>query len=362
MSQFFSQLNYSFGNEDWETEQRALQIQPGNNVVCITASGDRPLHLLLSDCGHIASVDASPAQNYLLKLKCAALQAFDYDKYLSFLGAVESPKVQRNASLHSLLPYFDVDTANFWLSNSKMVQKGVLYQGHTERLVKLIAAATYCLRPWKTQKLFRIDDLETQRKFVREEWDTYLLRKVFDIGLSRFVSTTFSTDLGLYAYLGNSIQVGSYIYNRMLSSLNRHLAKDNLLLSLIFRGFVTRDAFPPYLRADTSQIIKKRLPRLSVETKNVIEHLQHAPANSYDRFSLSDIASYMSQEQFNDLLGHVHRTAKPNARFCIRQFSSDHKIPERYASYFQREAALEQSLEQEDRCFVYRFMVGHVAK
>lgn len=361
-NQFFSQLNYSFGNEDWETERRALRIQPGDNVVCITASGDRTLDLLFSECGHITSVDASPAQNHLLKLKCAALEAFDYETYLGFLGGAEFSKARRVDLLQSLLPGLGTETANFWRKNLDMIQEGVLYQGHIERLAQRIATIAYCFRPWKVETLFSISDLETQRKFVREEWDTYLMRKVFDISLSHFVSSTFSVDPGLYAYLGSSIQVGSYIYDRMLESLNRHLAKENLLISLIFRGIVTRDAFPPYLQEDSSRVIKGRLSRLSLVTENVVEHLKYAPDSSYDKFSLSDIASYMSQEEFDTLVQHVYRTAKPNARFCIRQFSSDHKIPQAWRSHFQREEALEKSLEREDRCFVYRFMVGHIAK
>ena len=49
MTFFFSRLSYSFGNEDWRTEKRALGIRPHDQVLCITASGDRPLNLLARD-------------------------------------------------------------------------------------------------------------------------------------------------------------------------------------------------------------------------------------------------------------------------------------------------------------------------
>ncbi len=67
MANFFERLSYSFGNEDWLTEQRALQISPNDSVICITASGDRPLNLLTSDCKEILAIDANPIQNHLLQ-------------------------------------------------------------------------------------------------------------------------------------------------------------------------------------------------------------------------------------------------------------------------------------------------------
>src|SRR4051812_25068788 len=126
MNGFFSKLNYSLGNEDWETERRALQIRPSDEVCCITASGDRPLHLLLCDCRRLTAIDANVAQNHLLKLKCAALQELDYDTYLGFLGAM--PHGQRDDLLRRISPHLDAESAQFWLQNAAMVRKGILYQ------------------------------------------------------------------------------------------------------------------------------------------------------------------------------------------------------------------------------------------
>ena len=69
MAKFFKRLSYSIGNEDWETEREALSIQADDKVLCITASGDRPLNLLMNECREIVSIDANPVQNYLLELK-----------------------------------------------------------------------------------------------------------------------------------------------------------------------------------------------------------------------------------------------------------------------------------------------------
>ena len=69
MSRFYERLNYSFGNEDPFTELKALRIKPSDTVVCVTASGDRPLNLMSCPLEKIYCVDLNPIQNHLLSLK-----------------------------------------------------------------------------------------------------------------------------------------------------------------------------------------------------------------------------------------------------------------------------------------------------
>src|SRR4029079_15598788 len=105
-------LNYSFGNEDWNTEHRALKIRAGDKVCCITASGDRTLHTLLDNPAEVISIDANPIQNALLASKMAAMKQFDYQTYLSFLGATTGH--QRTTALNDLLPNMDTESAQYW--------------------------------------------------------------------------------------------------------------------------------------------------------------------------------------------------------------------------------------------------------
>lgn len=359
MKRFFSRLSYSFGNEDWRTERQALQILPGNHVLCISASGDRSLNLLLDDCGSLTSIDANPIQNYLLNLKSSAMKSFDYDDYIGFLGGI--PNHNRESLFFSLLPALSQETRAFWVQNKKMIGKGVLYQGNIEKVLKGVSKVFSLVRPRKVKKIFEIESLEDQKKYL-STWDTYFFRKIFNVVLSPRICRLLAIDPGLYVHADPSLGLGDYIYKRMMHSLNHTLAKDNLLFSLIFRGYIEPSAFPPYLSSEGYQIIRQRIDRLQTTTKDVIEHLEEVEDNTYDRYSLSDVASYLSREDFNNLIKNIHRTAKPGARFCIRQFSSNQQIPKNFQAFFRRDKMLEKKLEEEDRCFVYRFMVGEVIK
>lgn len=357
MTRFFSRLRYSFGNEDWRTEEEALDIQPTDHVLCITASGDRPLNLLMRECQKMVCIDANPIQNHLLQLKAAAMQVLDYQDYLAFLGA--KPSQKRKIFLQYILPFLDHATAQFWSKHKKMIEKGVLYQGGVEKLTNIVAKVFKLLRGKKVKKLFSINNIEEQRKFVREEWDSSLLRKVFNLILNSFISRIVIEDPGL-ANFGADITPGNYIYDRIAGSLDRELAKKNLLLSLILKGEVSPEAFSPYLTEVGTQVIKQRTHLLDVHTTDILTYLESLSGPTFDVFSLSDVPSYLTYPNFVRLLEGFIRTAKPGARFCLRQFLSSYEIPQHLQSHFMRDHSLEKRLERLDNCFIYRFMVGTI--
>ncbi len=358
MKNFFSRLRYSFGNEDWSTEEQAVNIQPGDRVLCITASGDRPLNLLRRECQKMICLDANPAQNYLLQLKSAAMQNLDHADYLAFLGA--TPSRTRRQTLRRLFPDMRGGAVQFWSKHEKMVERGILYQGTVERVTKWMAKGINLAQGKKIRRLFAMDDLEEQREFLREEWNHRFWKRLFALALNPLVSSLYIQDPGLIN-IGFKMKPGHYLYERIHTSLNRKLAKENLLLSLILRGYVSPEAFSPYLIEREVDVIKQRQSVLEIHTFDLLKYLDSLPGPTFDVFSLSDVASYLSYPRFVSLLNQIIRTAKPGARFCLRQFLSSYEIPAHLQPFFIRDRQLEAKLEKEDSCFVYRFLVGTIA-
>jgi len=359
MARFFSKLSYSLGNEDYRTEQKALRVQPNDTLFCITGSGDRPLHLLLKECRQIVTVDPNPFQNHLLQLKCAALELFDYEHYLAFLGA--SPDFSRKSSLHMLLDRLDAASYEFWKKNILMVEKGILYQGALERWIKRLSFFIRAIGKEKIDQLFSFEDLEEQREFLRNHWNDRVWKKLFNLALHPLICRFLIKDPRLYLNVDPTLRPGSYICDRMQACLYRCLANQNPLISLCFKGQLSEEAFPPYLTEKGSQTIKNRLNKLSINTADIIDFLESSEENYFDCFSLSDFASYLTPPQFKRLLSAMIRSAKNGARFSIREFLSNHQLEE-FTRHFKRDSVLEEDLEQEDNCFVYRYMVGTIEK
>lgn len=361
MEPFYSRLSYSFGNEDWVTEHQALKIKSTDKVVCVTASGDRPLNLLTADCKEIVAIDANPMQNALFDLKKTAIANLPYDQYLSFLGVRKHPnrfdtyKRKIEQDLHP-------QAAKLLVPYSEHIQKGILYQGALEKWLKLTSKILRPVRGKKIDTLFSFNEIEQQAHYVKKEWQTFLWKKGMEFAVNPLFSRFLIRDPGLYAYVDPKLHVGKYLHTKMNEFLHRYLAKESVLMSLIFKGEVHPNYLPPYLCADGFEVIKKRLGRIRYETKSLMQYLEETPKNSFDTFSISDVASYISPADFLRLVKGVQKTARSNARFCFRQFLSNHQIPKEFSLSFIREPDLEKKLEKEDRCFVYQFMVGTIKK
>jgi S-adenosylmethionine-diacylglycerol 3-amino-3-carboxypropyl transferase len=355
---FYKQLNYSLGNEDWDVEKQALKVRAGDTILCVTASGDRSLRLLMTDCAKIISVDMNPVQNYLLELKMAAINQLDYDAYIAFLGGTASK--HRLAIFNQLKLSLSSEAAAFWSQHQKMIVNGIIYQGKIERLSHVCALFLNCIWHKKIKTLLAFTDINEQRTFVSAEWNTFFWRKLFEILSNPALSKYIVEDPGLNVYTDYTNKPGEYINQRLLSYLENHLARKSPLLQLILTGKILPEAYFPYLTEEGHKKIGRNMKRLSYQTTNIIDYLKENKSLHFDVFSLSDIASYMPQAVFEKLLSAIGQRATTGARFCVREFMSKRCIPKTLSPLFIRDYQLEKKLENEEKNFVYRFMAGRI--
>jgi len=356
MKDFYSRLSYGLGNEDWKTESLALQLNEDSEILCVTASGDRPLNLLTSPCKRLVAIDINPIQTALLDLKVAAMRVLDYEEYLAFLGITPSDcRLQQYAKLRGELK---LTSRKIWDKELKKIKKGIIYQGWLEKTCKNISRILYMISGRKIDKLFSFKTIEEQKAYVEEKFCTSFWRKALLTLYRPSLLKFFIRDPGLYAHVDPSIHSGTYLISKIENSLKTHRVHENIVLSLMLKGKMQEEAFPPYLSRKGFEKIRKNLDVLEFQTINLLDYLKQAPEGSINRFSVSDVASYMPHDQYRQMLEDMKRIAQPGARFCIRQFQSRYQIPEELDQHFSREEQLEKRLEEEDRCFIYTFLVG----
>ncbi len=205
-------------------------------------------------------------------------------------------------------------------------------------------------------------ELETQRQFVRNKWDTRVWRWMFRLLCSRAVSYVFFRDPAFFRYVDCGMPVGRYIHERMLGALDQTLARENFMLCLLFRGKLSSVRLPPYLDPEQFDLIRSRVDHIEPQTADLLEFLDRQRPESFDKFSLSDVPSYLNQAAFENLLDLVVRAAKPNARVCIRFFLTAQAVPPRFSAILHRESELEEELARTDYAFAYRFLVATVTR
>lgn len=355
---FYNRLNYSFGNEDHKTELKALEIHPEDTIVCVTASGDRPLNLLTQECKKIYSIDCNPIQNHLLSLKMKAMQTLEIEEYLNFLGATFES--YPSAFTDSIIQSLPADAKDFWKNKSDLLESGVIYQGHMEKFCFWIAILLNIFLKKEIYELFSCTDIFEQQKLIDRIFQKKSIRFLSKVLLHPKLNKKYFSDPGLYAYVDSKMKVHEHLLQLIKRSLEVHLVRENPLLNLVFQGKVGPEAFPPYLQREGIHKIKPRLDKISIVHDNMINFLESLPSESIDCFSFSDIASYMSCSEFNRLLKAMIHCAKPGARFCIRELMSRHTIDQEISSKLQRNEELEQELKAQDNCFVYQFIIGKI--
>jgi S-adenosylmethionine-diacylglycerol 3-amino-3-carboxypropyl transferase len=352
---FFRTINYSSVNEDWRTEIAALKLREGGRVLCVTGSGDRPLDLLAAVPTRLVAIDRNPAQNYLLRLKTAALKELAFEDYAAFLGLNGAEPGWRLQVFDRLTPSLPGDTLAFWKAHGRYIGRGVLYQGRFERHFKRIAMLARCLRPRAIEELFAFTDLKKQCQFIKERWDTPYWRLAYRLILCPLTSRIFFRDPAYYAHV--AVRVGDTLFERMQRALQRNLARDNFMISLTLRGKLSPSDLPPYLTPEGCARIRERLHLLEVVDADVIDYLEDATPETFTHFSLSDVPSYMAEPDFHRLLAAVARCATPGARVVIRQFLTRYDPSDPLAARIDRESHLEAQLADQDRSLGYEFIV-----
>ncbi len=358
MPRFYERLNYSSVNEDWRCEAEALRLGPADDVLCVTGSGDRPLDLLALGPRRVVAIDLAPPQNHLLELKAAALRRLTFPDYASFLGLSPGSAEARHSTLSALEADLSPPAAEWWRRNTRLAERGALYQGGFERFFGRMARLARLVRGRAIRELLSFSDLEEQRRFLRLRWDRPAWRAAWRCLLSRPLLRVLFRDPAFTQRL--AVVPGRYLHERMLDHLERVLARESFMVSLVFDGRLPDGDMPPYLTPHGAFAIRQRLDRLSVTTEDLVGHLFSVPPGTYSAFSLSDTPSYLPQERFERLLAGVIRAGRPGARFCLRLFLTRPRIPPALSPRLRREPALETRLAREDHAFAYEFIVGHV--
>lgn len=353
---FFRTLNYSSCNEDGQAELRALDLLPGDVVGCITGSGDRVLHMLLGDPRRVYAFDANPVQNHLLELKMSAIRRLNYTGYVRFLGLF--PDEEDRLAVYDRLRHDLSEDALAWFDrHQRMIRSGILYAGRWERYFRASALCMRLLRGSKIRRLFAFDDLAAQRRFLYTEWNSWFWRFLLAVSFCRPAFRFLFGDPGFYANVGPNFSPARYINGRMTQFLEHHLARSSFMLALVFQGrFFAEEHFPPYLREEHFQTLRRRLDRVIILRRTLADMLESEEGRQCNKFSLSDVSSFLNPDEYCLLFQKLANFDR--VRFCVRDFLTNRCPPESTGSSIRYLTALQEELAAQDLSFGYTFIIG----
>lgn len=349
---------YSNVWEDPELNRVSLKVQPGQNVLSITSGGCNSLCLLLEDPAKLISIDLNPAQLAMLEFKRAAIMELDYDDFIESMGTPflfkpgKSPeyRIELYNRIKKHMPAYAVQ---FWDENQNHIRHGIMMCGKVEKFFKIYRTLLgFLYSKEDLMSLFKAENLEKQREayatFRKKRWNALhrllLNRAVLSLvkGAHSFAQVDFED------FAGN-------LNVKRTRGMTRFFNPDNYFMCLLMLGaHYHENGMAPYLLRENYPKLKANIGRLEIFMGTIGDVLKKDGPGSYDRFNLSNIFEWMTNEVFNGIIREVLELARPGSRMAWRYtFARPRELDAENLSRLVYEPELSEQLFNQDRAFIY---------
>lgn len=344
---YFFKLNYSLANEDTRIECDLLP-HGTRSVLVVPSSGAQALPLLSKNPESMDIVDISIDQLYLTEIRLCAMRALNYQDWLFFMGYKLDiyPASAREEMFKSL--NLSLDCYHYWKQHKiKWLNMGFIYLGKWERFFLKLGSISKTLMMVRFDKFFEFQDLDEQKKYYLKHWP----QKRFRLFLKLAASPEFMNRF-LYrgSFAGKKNSTAEHLEMRYRSLFLNHLMKKNFFMQFLFLGKMT--SFPLEAHEDCFLLAKKSTTKLCYIHSSITEAMIKKPYNFYH---LSDVLSYMKEDEAESILSYSHPDSPDNALVISRLFM---RGPTKLTCLgWKRRKDLESWASEHDETGVYDFLI-----
>ncbi|MDE4173191.1 DUF3419 family protein [Phaeobacter sp. PT47_59] len=339
-SRLFLGLVYPQIWEDPVVDMEALQIAPGDNLVCIASGSCNLMSYLTAGPASVAAVDLSPAHIALGRLKLAAARSLpDHAAFYQFFARAD---MASNGTLYEryIRAGLDPETRAYWEARQpirrriSLFQRGFYRHGLLGRFlgaVHLVAG----LGGVNFAPLLAARTLEEQQAYFDQH-----IAPLFDMWLVRWLAGYRAALFGLGippAQYDKLARDGGGDVLPVLRERVRKLMCDFPIRENYFawQAFARcydpapDGALPPYLQARNFTALSEYAERGQITNRSLTDYLQGERARSKQGFVLLDAQDWMNDVQLNVLWAEITRTAAPGARVIFRTGGTTDILPGR---------------------------------
>lgn len=321
-------LHYSSCNEDLDAELCGLAPARGQRLLAVTGGGGRAIGLLLLDPAEVMAVDRNPFQCWITELKRAAFLTLDHPSLLTFFGVGGTPQ-ERLRSWPAVRLALGREAAEYWSAQREILARGVLFAGAYERRGRQVARVARLLFGRHLRSLFRAPDLDQQLRVWFRLRRLWRWRWVMRMAGRRFERRYHLDSTEWYGERAAARSVSKSLMGRFNRLLTRIPARESHVLQLRLWGrYVPGGVLPHYLRAENFNTIRRRFDRLTIVEGSLQDMLFDAARGSFDGFSLSNVTTFLTPAEIEELWRGLMRAARPGARVVLRDVLQTRKFPE----------------------------------
>jgi S-adenosylmethionine-diacylglycerol 3-amino-3-carboxypropyl transferase len=346
----FTGIRYAQCWEDADVLLAGLDIRPGDVCLSIASAGDNVMAMLSQNPGRIVALDLSPAQIACLELRVAAYRALDHAGLLELIGS--RPSGRRDELYWRCRSHLSSDSRCFWDARPGDIAMGIGSAGKFERYLALFRRRVLPLIHSNrlVGEYLEAGEEEVRASFYDNKWDCWRWRIIFRLFFSRFLLGRLGRDPSFFRFAEREIV--SQLLRRARHVSVALCPANNPYLHWILTGRHGR-ALPHALRPENFETIRANLGRLEWRHESLEAYLDGAPDNSIDRFNLSDVFEYMSNEDYHRVLESLVRCGRPRSRLAYWNLVATRRRPRAMADRLRPLAGLASRLHARDKAFFY---------
>ncbi|MGQ0645848.1 MAG: DUF3419 family protein [Elusimicrobiota bacterium] len=342
---------YAQVREDSDMDRAALRIGPEDRVLAVTSGGCTALTLLADGPREVLAVDQNPAQNYLLELKLAALRRLSLPECRILLGARKGRG--RRSLYRRAASTLSAEARAFWEGRQPLVDRGLLYAGTTEALIRRTRPLLFRLvhKPSVIRGLFRPKDEAARAEFYRTVWSNARWRALQSVA---FHPLTFRLAYGKSFFARSGDRDFTEEWRRKIRRAFTEIPTPcNYFLSQTLWGrYLPGDrGLPPYLRPDVFEKVRRHAARLRWETADIVDRLASAKPGAFTKAALSNAFEWLPATRVETAFVALARALAPGGRAVLRHLMAVTSPPPDLP--LREDSALSDDLTRRERAFLY---------
>ena len=345
-------IHYSQCWEDTALLIEALDINTDDNVLSVGSGGDNSFALLLRDPKILTIIDSNPAQVYLIELKIRAMEKLNFAEFISFIGIKECKK--RSKIYLDIRPYISIDAQEYWDRNLKEIKNGIIHCGKFEYYFSIFRR--FILPVIHNNKnidgLLNNRTINEQKDYYDRLWNNKRWALLFRFFFSRFILGRFGRDPSFFKYVNNK-NISAEILKRTKRGLTAVEIQNNFYVEYILKGHYKSSNTPHYLQEESFNIIKERLHKIRLLNAGLSEYLNDKSSKDITKFNLSDIFEYISEPDFENLVGKILKESSGKALMTFWTLFIPRKVPAMFKENIMFDSELSNELFDKNRSFFY---------
>ncbi|MFT6069167.1 MAG: S-adenosylmethionine-diacylglycerol 3-amino-3-carboxypropyl transferase [Bacteriovoracaceae bacterium] len=331
-AEYFSDLNYSLGNEDTKMEVDILLKLKPTKILTIAGCGSRALPLLACSPEKLICIDVAKPQLLITKLRYAALKEFSYQDFMTFWGFAPYDKTDfcdRRKDLFTRLELQEETKSYFAAYFAKVGWKTLLYEGKWEKTFSVMSKAVRLILGKAADESLRFDKLDQQiqyynNKFPKSKWKLIL----FLLGnKSVFNALLYKGDFIKKNVPETHFEYYQEAYERLF---NVGLVNKSFFMHLCFQGKIINENGNT-IEADEGNFMacKEALAsgaEVKIWEKDLVSASTELAGEEIDYASLSDVPSYFSGELEKNFMQKLLPAMKKGGVVVLRNYLREPEV------------------------------------